>query len=368
MRLLFLYNCNWEKEIADYARGMVPSHRLFGFAEAARFGHQPRYCPMPRWAGPIVRKPRWWRVYQAIFALLHQRKLDAVIATHEASALPALVLRRLGLLRTPLIVISVALLHPKNCRGLRKKMWRWSLAAADAIVSYASAHKSWIAAEFAVPPERLATVPLGVDTAFFAPQDCPTRDRFCLSVGTNDGKDFATLIRGLPKETKLTVVTDGPNASLIRQIAPDDARIEVMRDVPIDRLRDLYQAAAVHVIPLAETRFSSGQTVLLENMSLGKVVIVTDTSATRDYVTGGETALVVPPSDPQRLRERIEAVLRDPARFRRVGDRAAGSVREQFSAEHSAKALLAVASRVASNAESDAFDPLIVVGSSSGGA
>jgi glycosyltransferase involved in cell wall biosynthesis len=71
---------------------------------------------------------------------------------------------------------------------------------------------------------------------------------------------------------------------------------------------------------------------LLENMALGRAVIVSDVSGIRDYVEPGVTAIVVPPGDVAALRKAIEAVFADPAAAARIGNAAAEAVRRRYSA------------------------------------
>lgn len=344
LRILFLYNADWTREIDDVARGKVPSHRLFGLSELKLLGYQAFACPAPASIRLALKRPALWRVYQAIFARLQQQQIDCIVATHEAAALPVLLLKRLGFLRTPIVILSVALLHPRNMRGVRGKLWRWALPTADTVICYASAQVDWLVAEFALAAERVAFVPFGVDVDYFPrtepkPHRAPA-DSDVISVGANEGKDFPTLLAALPGGVRMTIVTDDYNANQIAKThnaAVMVGRVRVFKAVPIDRLRSLYDEAAFHVIPLLETRFSSGQTVLLENMAMGRVVIVTDTSATRDYALHDVTALTVRPGDVEQLRQRIEALLKDPERFRCVGEGAAARVRECFSARRTAR-------------------------------
>src|SRR6185437_2538945 len=121
-RVLFLYNQDNAKEAADYGRGKVPSHRLFGLFELRQLGCDAQLCPMP--AAPallrkLLRRPLLWRVYQALFACFKGAHFDWIVATHEAAALPALVLKWMRLVRAPLVILNVALLHPKNRSGAR---------------------------------------------------------------------------------------------------------------------------------------------------------------------------------------------------------------------------------------------------------
>jgi glycosyltransferase involved in cell wall biosynthesis len=338
---VFAYNHCWEWEVANRDAGLVPSHRLFGLEECRKLGHDARFCKLPRRFGRRFHRPWLWRIYQALVVVASQGNIDAVVATHESAALPLLAFRRLRLLRCPVLTLSVALSHPKNCRGMRGIVWRWLLRSADVVNVYASAQAERLRREFHLPGRvRVTAVPLGVDTAFFSADDRTPVSRHCLSVGTNEGRDFATLVRALPAGVGLTVVTDSANEAVIRNASTPDQNIEVLSGVPINLLRGFYQRAAIHILPMHTSSFSSGQTVLLENMALGKLVIVTDTEPVRDYVEDGRTAIVVKPYSSTELRRRIEEALADPARYAAIGARAAVTVRERFSAEQSARGIL----------------------------
>jgi glycosyltransferase involved in cell wall biosynthesis len=69
---------------------------------------------------------------------------------------------------------------------------------------------------------------------------------------------------------------------------------------------------------------------MLEAMARGKPVIATGVGGVDSIVTDGQTGLVVPPSDSERLSERILDLLRDPEMARRIGNAGREIVREQF--------------------------------------
>jgi glycosyltransferase involved in cell wall biosynthesis len=78
---------------------------------------------------------------------------------------------------------------------------------------------------------------------------------------------------------------------------------------------------------------SSGQTVLLENLALGTPVVISDVSGVGDYLDP-EVMRVVPPGDPDRLREAlVDPGWRDRAR------KGPGRVASRFTAMHLASAL-----------------------------
>ena len=161
-------------------------------------------------------------------------------------------------------------------------------------------------------------------------------------MGTNDGKDFVTLLKAFPSEHRLVIVTDDYNIRIIQEHLDPQAQVELRHDVPIDQLRTLYRQSSVQIIPLLDTKFSSGQTVMLENMALGRTVIVTNTASTRDYIEDGITAVMVPPGDPDALRRTLVEILEDPQHRQQIGARAAEKIRANFSSETFSRNLMAL--------------------------
>ncbi|MBE7210438.1 MAG: glycosyltransferase family 4 protein [Gluconacetobacter diazotrophicus] len=345
MNFLFLFATDWNHEIASYERGEVPAHRLFGLVDVQRQSHAACVCKPPPIARGFLRRPMVWRTYQALCALFQQGRHDVVFAVNEASALPVLALKKLGLLRTPVIVFCTGLMHARNRTGKRKAMWRWLLPAAEAVVSQTSMELESTWREFGLRQDRQFLIHMLVDTHFFRPGDRREKGDFCLAAGTNEGRDYVTLLRAFPADQRLVVVTDAGNAAIIaRHVAPG-ARVEVRQAVPMLELKALYEQARVIINPLAEIAYCSGHTTLLENMALGHPVIISAVSGMRDYVEDGATALTVRPGDVDDLREKITRYLAAPERFAAVGQQAAARV-ERFSTEAFAGHLIRLAERL----------------------
>ncbi|HSI35391.1 MAG TPA: glycosyltransferase [Tepidisphaeraceae bacterium] len=331
LRCFFLFNFDMEYELACYRRGEAAAHRLIGLADCERLGHEAVRCPAPpRWAGS---SGLWFRLFQTVWGVLRQRRIDFAIATHEAAALPVLLARRLGLFRRPVVVLALSLLHPRECAGWRGWLWRRLLPRADAVVAVTRAQIPWLAEEYGVDPRRIHFVPVGVDTAFFAEQGDGTaaaEPGTCLAAGTQSGRDLATLVRAAPAGCTVRLLVTPELAAQVSGLAPAGVRVEVLAPVPMVRLREHYRRAAVHVVPLVRTRYGSGHTVLVENMAMGKVVVVTDVPTVRDYVTEGETAILVPEGDVGRLRDVLARVLAEPGAFAHLGRAAARVARERL--------------------------------------
>ncbi|MBC8125873.1 MAG: glycosyltransferase family 4 protein [Gloeobacteraceae cyanobacterium ES-bin-144] len=345
MRVLFAFATDWTKEIADFERGSVPAHRLFGYAEVRKMGHEAYTCSAPAFLNRWMRKPILWRVYQAIFAALHQWETDCIFAVNEASALPVLLLKRLGLLKTPVIVFNCGLMHPRNRIGSRQAAWKWLLPCAEAVVSQTTMEYDSVGEEFGLRKDRQFLIPMLVDVEFFKPEAGVGAGDYCLSAGTNEGRDYPTLLKAFPPEEKLIIVTDPHNAAIVKKHAGSGMRVQVLQAVPISELKALYQNARVMINPLREIEYCSGHTVLLENMALGKPVIISKVSGMRDYLEDGKAAIGVQPGNVDELRQRIRECLDEPERFAAIGTRAAQWVR-QFSTEEFAKKLVSLAERV----------------------
>jgi glycosyltransferase involved in cell wall biosynthesis len=301
MRILYLFTADYNKEIRDCEAGKVPTHRLWGYIESARMGHRPFACPTPTRFRERLSKPIFWRIYQALYALWHQREIDCIYAINEASVLPALILKRLKLLRTPVVIISTGLMHKRNQSGKRNKMWRLALPGADAIVSLSTMERDATWRTFGLREDRQHLVNMLVDTNYCAPTGPLGTGDYCLSAGTNEGRDYPTLLKAFPKNEKLLIVTDGYNAIVERTREPGQ-NVEVKQAVPIDQLKKLYENAKAVINPIGEVDFASGHTILLENMALGRPVIVSMVRGMKDYFEDGVTAIGVKPYDVEDMR------------------------------------------------------------------
>jgi glycosyltransferase involved in cell wall biosynthesis len=86
-------------------------------------------------------------------------------------------------------------------------------------------------------------------------------------------------------------------------------------------LRDLYDRAAVVVVPVLETTFPAGITTLVEAMSMGKAVIATATSGL-GCVVPHDAAVIVPSGDRAALANALQGLLADSERRQTLGERA----------------------------------------------
>jgi len=145
-------------------------------------------------------------------------------------------------------------------------------------------------------------------------------------------KDTLTLVRALaalgPMRFSALVVGDGPDRpeleAEIRSLDLSGA-VELAgsrADVP-----DLLAAADVFVL---SSRSEGAPFSILEAMAAGLPVVATDVGGVGELVADGETGLLVPADDPDRLAEALRSLLADGALRRRLGAAGLARARERF--------------------------------------
>jgi glycosyltransferase involved in cell wall biosynthesis len=164
---------------------------------------------------------------------------------------------------------------------------------------------------FSWEPAKACFVPILTDPSYLADPVPASRGDYLLAAG-RVFRDYATAIEAV-KGTPFKLVIVGA-AGVSREVVRDE-QIEVMEEIPQDRFNELMQGCAAVVIPLMDRKISVGQTVLLQAMAMGKMVIATRTAGTLDYVEHGVNGLLVAPGDVGDLRSAMcaagDAALRE---------------------------------------------------------
>lgn len=111
--------------------------------------------------------------------------------------------------------------------------------------------------------------------------------------------------------------------------------------------RERAARASVIVVPLFETDLPAGPLVLLDAMAAGKAIVATDVNGSRDYLTNGVDALLVPPGDAAAMTEAVALLLGDAELRRRLGEAARARILREHRVESLAQSLEQVARSVA---------------------
>jgi len=223
--------------------------------------------------------------------------------------------------------------------------WRTSLRSVDAVCVYSANQQDILAGALGVPSDRIRVVPFGVDTDYYDPA-AATGARGgggVVAVGSDSRRDYATLF-AVAERTGIPMTVACHPRNVTGMPVPAGVRMVSVFDADY---RDLLHRADVVVTPTTAPAYPSGQSVVLEAMSMGTATVTTDSAAMRDYVDDGVTGLLVPAHDADALAGRLEHVLRDDALRRQLGQAGARAVRARFGLARQWDAVATVIEQVA---------------------
>ncbi len=237
----------------------------------------------------------------------------------------------------------------------------------DAVITTGESIRRHLIEEVGLPPDRVTSIPTGIDTGRFDPRKADGRRvREALGIGPatplvgivavlrnwKGHQDFleamAQVSRRLP-EARGLIVGDGPQLRNIerrrRELGLEGAVILTghREDIP-DVL------ASLDVVASASTGAEGVPQIILQALAMQRPVVATAVGAVPEVIVDRETGLLVPPKDPRRLAEAIEAVLRNPAAARPLALAGGRVVRERWDVGRMLDAVERVYARVAAPA------------------
>ncbi|MFQ5599028.1 MAG: glycosyltransferase family 4 protein [Candidatus Krumholzibacteriia bacterium] len=194
--------------------------------------------------------------------------------------------------------------------------------------------------EMGIPAQRIGTVHYGVDEKRFCPNPQIKDPKTILFVGAlQEHKAALMLIRALrhmerPAHVVLLTISRDAHYGETFQRALEEERarcfhtfehVPDMHDPP--RLLTYYQSATVLATPSLESVF---ELVNLEALSCGTPVVASRVGGFPDLIRDGENGHLVPPGEPEALARRLDDVLADPERARRLGEEGRRSILRDF--------------------------------------
>ena len=287
--------------------------------------------------------------------VLSRPKPASVVITSDIEALVFGPVRALFSRRTQIIFETFIATERGSPLARRLHHWHYSLALrfVDVAICHSQSEVTAYAAKFAGCRTRFTALPyaLSVNGREELRQEygAAAAESDLIVTAGRSGRDYATLvdaIEGLPCRLRIICDWERPVHRLERS-----PQVTVVRNCfKADYLAELAKARLV-VIPLSQLNVSAGQMVLLQAFALGKPVIVTETTTTREYVADGDDAVLTRFGDVADMRGKIAALLADPARCAALGQRASDRYDAQFSTEAYVRKLVGLLQNVACRSE-----------------
>jgi glycosyltransferase involved in cell wall biosynthesis len=208
-------------------------------------------------------------------------------------------------------------------------------------------------ARLGIEPERIALIRgSGIDPNRFVPLPEPNADTITVALVSRMLRNKGVLeavaairllrARGLPIKLLLAGPTDPDNRGSLtsRRLVSFGSEPGIEWLGRVADVRAVWRRAAIAVLP--STYGEGVPKSLLEAAACGRPIVATDVPGCREVVRHGETGVLVPPYNVDRLAEALVALVADPARRRAMGRAGRALVERDFADEVVARETLAL--------------------------
>ena len=194
----------------------------------------------------------------------------------------------------------------------------WHIKKLSAVVCVGRNQQEYF--EKIIGTDHVFFAPLGVASNYFIPPGSPEsrNPNLCLIVGENY-RDYPTLrgvielVAYLRPHTKFVILTPPRNSKLLGE----HPNLTYVSGISEEELLNLYQSASVLLMPLLD---ATANNAILEGMSCGLPIVVTDVGAVRDYVDPA-CGMLIPPQQARAMAEAVIDILEDEPAQRRMSSK-----------------------------------------------
>lgn len=310
---------------------------------------------------------RMWRNARALAALAAAHGVDIVHARSRAPAWSAEAAARRAGCR------FVTTFHGTyGHRGRLKRAYNAVMARGDPVIAVSDHIARHVRAVYGAPPERIRTIPRGVDAARFDPAAVAPRRLAALRAAWGlEGEGPLIVLPGRVARWKGQAVLVEALARLARRdvrcalVGDDQGRRRYRAELEAaiarhglgSRVRlvgscaDMPAACALaDVVAAPSVEPEAFGRVAVEAQAMARPVVASDHGGARETVRHGETGWLVPPGDADALAAALARALESPGRRAAMGAAARAHVRKHFTAEAMRRATLALYDSLAGRA------------------
>jgi glycosyltransferase involved in cell wall biosynthesis len=278
---------------------------------------------------------------------LKRNNYDAILSWQWVIGLWYAIFLQLFLSRGPkLILMGFFYTKRKNMiySWARYFIIKFALNAVDYVFCYSNSEAQYYNNYFKYSYKKFLFAHLSVNTHR---QDIKTalsipEEEYIFSSGSSN-RDYQTLFRAV-KDMNQKVLVVAKSFNLDKLLVPEN--VEVKFDIYGHTYRQLLWKSKFVVVSLDDVEVSSGQMVLLDAMLYGKVIIITDTPTTRDYVVHMENGILFKPHDHLDLKKKIEFILNNSDKRKEISKNARKAVLTNYSMENLAMKVSNLISRI----------------------
>ena len=285
-------------------------------------------------------------VWQTLKCIPKLKKYDVILSHGMQSGIVLCLWRRLfGKGRYKHIVFDIGAFNSGREEGRALKLMQFASKSLDGVIYHTEIQKEYYAKCHPWLGNKAEFISFGTDSEYFARQrkseerDTKKKDieekkagrqRYILCIGHNK-RDWNTLFKAygeIKTEINLRLIGNG-------EIKTENPQIEVLDRVDVTELKDQIENAYFCVLPLKSFRYSYGQMTLLQQMAMGKAVIVANVPSVSAYLREG-AMLYYEPENKEMLREKMQQLIEEPELCEKLGREAEYVVRTKFNEKNMA--------------------------------
>lgn len=281
---------------------------------------------------------------QAFKALLRQDGYDVVLSHSFNSAFVFALLRSLmSRIGPPHYVIDVGSLNGGRNTPIQIAILKFTLRSVTGLIYHSTVNEEFYAKHF--PKMKRKFVLLGENPDVYSPEHGEQPGGYALSIGHPTQRDYDTLIRAWTRvEFPLKIVG---STSIDKKGLKN---VELLPVVSADELRRLINDSRFVILPIANFRYSIGQTTLIQCMAMQKPVIVSLSFGVRDYCEHGKNCLTYECGNDSELASEVNLLLRKPDLAQNIARSARADVLSRFNEKKMAESILEFITSTPANA------------------
>lgn len=343
MRILYLYSGKRKK----YGKIGIdcPDTQFYGLNHLDKYGLKAEYKEFEDFSRiGFLEKFLSFRLRHCLMFFI-VRNYDLVFGSSLIYMIPLQMIFRT---KTKFILLNIYLnrLLTANKRNfLKYYLIKFLIRKLDGIVCLSNIQKNYLIDNYNFPQEKIIVIPLGVDINFHQYVSDEQREDFILSAGSDDGRDYKTVLKvaNFFPHLKFVIVCGYRNTENINKSEISN-NVEIFYYISPEKLRNFYKRAKIFLLATYSDGYikaadCSGQTVLLDAMASGLPIIATKKAYLSDYVKNNQEIIIVNPNHPDELKEKIELLLTNQNLRERLAKAARKKAETNFSSEIMARKL-----------------------------
>jgi len=243
-------------------------------------------------------------IYQAIKALIRQKKYSAVIShSYNSGFFFSLIRSCLGQQLPPHFVIDVGCLNGGAENKYQIQLLKLATSSVAGLIYHSKINEKFYEKYCNNIPKTF--IRYGTDPNRFKSLSVAPSMDYILSIGY-DKRDYDTLLRAA-KYINYPIKIVGKTNLNISELE----NVTLIPKVNIEKLMEYIHHATLVILPITEEPYSVGQMTLTQCMNMGKCVICSRVPGIIDYVQENESAILYTPGDANDLAKKVNYLLSD---------------------------------------------------------